>query len=475
MVDIYGQTALRIRLPLPIYLLLLVALLLIQCSKEITPPSNNAPYISPLPIQVAQIGQAFQDVSLDQYVQDEDPDSLISWTITDGEHISGTIERGVLHLTADDPSWTGIDVIILQATDTEGLSTRTSVMCQVVNMSAWENRNVDGTVTIVWSTKSISDAAVLFGTSPNHLSSESRSLLDPDTLSQVRLLGIDSDQIIYYRAINYDLIGNVVFHSPVDSFITGQVQPNDIFRATMIDVRQGDSFLLVSPSGKVIVIDGGYGTHQPSFGGEWSGDGYPFSLAYLQSQGIDHVDYMVETHHDMDHWGGLQDIRNAMSVDHYYSPDSPDSMEVGEPWDLHDPLLVARILSLDYPPDVPHSGDNNRSIVIRFEIGSISFLFTGDAEQEVELWEVATYGDELSSTVLKVGHHGSSSSSDPTFLNEVFPQIALISCGAGNPYGHPHDVTLESLHDVDATVYRTDIDGDVTIRTDGHMALEIMP
>jgi beta-lactamase superfamily II metal-dependent hydrolase len=184
---------------------------------------------------------------------------------------------------------------------------------------------------------------------------------------------------------------------------------------------------------------------------------------------------MVETHHDMDHWGGLRDIQNAIPVSHYYSPDSPDSMEVGESWDLGDSLLAARVLSLDYPPGVPHSGDNNRSIVIRFEIGTISFLFTGDSEQEVEQWEVATYGNGLRSTVLKVAHHGSSSSSDPAFLNAVLPQIALISCGAGNPYGHPHDVTLESLSDVHAKTYRSDIDGDVTIRTDGHMTLEITP
>ena len=465
----------KIRLPLPLYLLLFGALLLVGCSKEITPPSNTAPYISQLPVVVAQIGQDFPEVALDQYVQDEDPDSLISWSLTNGAHVSGNIEHGVLYLTADDLTWSGTDFITLQATDTEGLSSQISVKCQVVNMSTWEHRNTDGTVTITWSPGSISSASVLFGTGSEHLTSESRSLLDPDTLGRVRLLGIESDRIYYYRAVNYDLLGDVVFHSPVDSFVTGQVQPNDVFRMTMIDVRQGDSFLLVSPAGKVIVIDGGYGTHQPSFGGAWSGDGYPFSLAYLQSQGINHVDYMVETHHDMDHWGGLHDIQNAMPVDHYYSPDSPNSMEVGEPWDVDDSLLVARILSLDYPPDVPHSGDNNRSIVIRFEIGNISFLFTGDSEQEVELWEVATYGNDLRSTVLKVAHHGSSSSSDPAFLSAALPQIALISCGADNPYGHPHNVTLGSLSDIHSTVYRTDINGDVTIRTDGHLTLEIMP
>ena len=111
--------------------------------------------------------------------------------------------------------------------------------------------------------------------------------------------------------------------------------------------------------------------------------------------------------------------------------------------------------------------------MLRFAIGQISFLFTGDAEQDVELWEVATYDNTLQSTILKVAHHGSSSSSIPAFLDKVRPEIALISCGAGNPYGHPHWETLEALENIDAEIFRTDEDGNITIRTDGAMTLEI--
>jgi competence protein ComEC len=456
-----------------LFVILLCGLLLNQCSKEITSPGNLAPIISNFPAPITRVGAPFPDIQLDNYVQDEDPDSLILWTINPGSHVSSSINHRILQLVPVDSIWIGEDILTLHATDTQGLTSSKSFTCYIVNPDQWEQHNSDGTVTIIWHTTSISLGEVKFGSSPNQLRTESTSLLNADTLHQVRLLGIPSNQITYYQAFTKDGFGNILFESPVDSFIVALIQPNDVFRVTMIDVRQGDSFLLQTPSGQIIVIDGGYGTHQPSFGGAWSGDGYPFALNYMQNEGINQVDYIIETHHDMDHWGGLHDIQNAMPVSHYYSPDSPGPLIAGQPWDLGDSLLNVTVLSIDYPPGVSHEGDNNRSIVLRFAIHQISFLFTGDAEQPVELWEAATYGSELHSTVLKVGHHGSYSSSNPSFINLVSPEIALISCGAGNPYGHPHSETLQTLDNVGAQIYRTDLDGDVTFRTDGQMTLEI--
>ena len=453
--------------------LISAAAILIQCSKEISAPSNSAPVLSQIPTPVTRIGVAFPDIALDQVVQDEDPDSLITWSLTPGIRIGGTITNRILHLTQIDSTWVGYDRVTITATDTEGASSQRTITCHVVNPDQWEQPNPDGTMTIRWSSESTVNALVRFGHTPTHLLTEARSLLDADTSHHVRLLGIQSNQVTYYQAINYNSLGAVVFESPVDSFIVPVVAPNDVFRMTMIDVRQGDGFLLVSPAGHVIVIDGGYGTYQPSWGGAWSGDGYPFALEYLQNQGIDHVNHMVETHHDMDHWGGLRDIQNAMPVDNYYSPGSPGDMMVGQSWDIGDTTITATVFNLDYPPGVTQSGDNNRSIVLRFAINQISFLFTGDAEQEVELWEVTTYGNTLQSTILKVAHHGSSSSSIPAFLDKVRPEIALISCGADNPYGHPHEETLAKLDNLDIEIFRTDQDGNVTIRTDGTMTLEI--
>ncbi len=449
------------------------AVLLIQCSEEINAPSNSAPIISSIPTPVTRIGVTFADIALDQYIQDEDPDSLISWSLTPGNRVGGTIANRVLQLTPLDSAWVGYDQVMIVATDTDGATSHQSITCHVVNPDQWEQTNPDGTMTIRWSSESTTTAVVRFGHTQHHLLTEARSLLDADTSHQVRLLGIQSNQVTYYQAINYDLLGSVVFESPVDSFVASVVAPDDVFRVTMIDVRHGDGFLLVSPAGQIIMIDGGYGTRDPSWGGVWSGEGHPFALQYLQNQGIDHVDHMVETHHHMDHWGGLQDVYNAMPVDNYYSPESPGTMMVGHPWDIGDPTLTATVLNIDYPPGVPQSNTNNRTIVLRFVIGQISFLFTGDAEQDVELWEVATYGDSLRTNILKVSHHGSSDSSDPAFLDKVRPEIALISCAAGNPYGHPHWETRQALENIDAEILRTDEDGNITIRTDGAMTLEI--
>ncbi len=109
---------------------------------------------------------------------------------------------------------------------------------------------------------------------------------------------------------------------------------------------------------------------------------------------------------------------------------------------------------------------NNSSIVIRLEYGNTSFLFTDDAEREEEQ-DILSAGYELNSTVLKVGHHGSESSTSYPFLRAVMPQYAVISVGADNSYGHPTEDVLSRLRDADVTVYRTDLNGAVHCRSNG--------
>ena len=106
---------------------------------------------------------------------------------------------------------------------------------------------------------------------------------------------------------------------------------------------------------------------------------------------------------------------------------------------------------------------NNSSIVLRVTYGDRSFLFTGDAEREAEKVLLEECPELLKSDILKVGHHGSSSPTIYTFLRKVLPDIAIISCGTGNKYGHPTEDTLSRLRDEEATVYRTDIHGDITM------------
>ena len=117
-------------------------------------------------------------------------------------------------------------------------------------------------------------------------------------------------------------------------------------------------------------------------------------------------------------------------------------------------------------PVEEYSDTNNNSLVLRLTYGDKSFLFTGDMEREAEN-DLLDSGVKLSSDVLKVGHHGSSTSTSYRFLYEVSPEIAVISCGEDNSYGHPHEEVLSRLSDADVTVYRTDLDGSVVLFCDG--------
>ena len=112
------------------------------------------------------------------------------------------------------------------------------------------------------------------------------------------------------------------------------------------------------------------------------------------------------------------------------------------------------------------SDPNNSSIVLRIDYGKTSFLFTGDAEREAEQ-VILNSGTNLSATVLKVGHHGSDTSTTYPFLREIMPQYAVISVGTDNSYGHPTEDTLSRLRDADVTVFRTDLQGDVFCSSDG--------
>ena len=112
------------------------------------------------------------------------------------------------------------------------------------------------------------------------------------------------------------------------------------------------------------------------------------------------------------------------------------------------------------------SDTNNTSIVLKITYGNTAFLFTGDAEREVEQ-AILNRGADLSATVLKVGHHGSDTSTTYPFLREIMPEYAIISVGKGNSYGHPTDNNLSRLRDADVTVYRTDLNGDIFVTSDG--------
>lgn len=234
-----------------------------------------------------------------------------------------------------------------------------------------------------------------------------------------------------------------------------------------IDVGQADSALLVCGE-DAMLIDGGNVADSS------------LVVSYLEQQGISQLDYVLCTHGHEDHVGGLSGPLNTCAAGHVLSPVTEyDSkafedfvkytqaqgleLEVPAPGDTF-ALGEAQVTVLG--PVEAYSEPNNTSIVLRVAFGETSFLFTGDMETKAEQ-DLLEQGADLSATVLKVGHHGSDTSSSYAFLREVMPEYAVISVGEDNDYGHPSDDVLSRLRDAGTTVYRTDRQGTVVAVSDG--------
>ena len=234
-------------------------------------------------------------------------------------------------------------------------------------------------------------------------------------------------------------------------------------RIRFLDVGQADAALLFC-DGETMLIDGG---------NKADGD---LIYTVLRDEGVEWLDYLICTHAHEDHVGGLA---SALTI--------ADAGVIFCPVTEYDSRAFENFAERAHEITVPEAGDtfsfggayveilscepdaedgNNTSIVLRLTYGEISFLFTGDAERPIEQ-AMLDNGTDVSAHVLKVGHHGSSTSTSYRFLNEVMPQYAIISVGEGNSYGHPHDEVLSRLEDADVTVYRTDELGDITCICDG--------
>ena len=234
-----------------------------------------------------------------------------------------------------------------------------------------------------------------------------------------------------------------------------------------IDVGQGDS-ALIQCDGHFMLIDGGPASAS--------------SLVYtvLKDKGIDTLDYMIASHPDSDHIGGISGALNYATVGVCYSPVSSDDTKTFENLVKY---LNKQSVSITVPPagtsfllgratveilgPIEENADtNNNSIVTKVTLGDTSFLFMGDAEYEEE-HSLIEAGIELSCDVLKAGHHGSSSSTSEDFLKKASPRYVVLSVGSENSYGHPTEETLVKLNSIGVSLYRTDMQGDIVCQSDG--------
>ena len=242
---------------------------------------------------------------------------------------------------------------------------------------------------------------------------------------------------------------------------------NGSFWVKYIDVGQGDS-TIIQCDGHYLMIDGG-----PS-----SASSIVYTI--LKNNGIKNIDYMIATHPDADHIGGLSGALNYASVGICYSPVTSHDTKT---FNSLVKYLNKQGISLTVPangttfylgnakveligPLSTYVDSNNSSIVTKITYGSNKFLFTGDAEIEEENSLINAKTD-LSCDVLKVGHHGSMGSSGDAFLKKAKPRYAVISVGTDNSYGHPAAETLSRLSNLNVELFRTDLQGDILCSSDG--------
>ncbi len=254
-----------------------------------------------------------------------------------------------------------------------------------------------------------------------------------------------------------DNLENVSIQTGNDCIST--IPQDNNLRVYCLDVGQGDS-ILITNNNKTMLIDASTNEMGSRV------------VKYLNDLGIKKIDYLVGTHPHEDHIGGLDNVIKNFDIGTIYMPNVVATTKTFEE-------VIDAISAKKLKVTSPKTGDkftvgnaecevmsirndkddyNNCSIVIKMDFNNVSYLFTGDAEESVESSRKWPHVD-----VLKVGHHGSNTSSSKNFLEQIKPEVALISVGQGNTYGHPTQATLKRLSNIGAKIYRTDENGTILL------------
>ena len=274
------------------------------------------------------------------------------------------------------------------------------------------------------------------------------------------------------RRMRTPLVALIVLMLAFGANAFGGVQSEDAVLLTLsvIDVGQGDSVLISTSDGHAMLVDGG-----PT-------EASPKVLEAISKAGCDKLDVLISTHPHADHIGGLARVLDGVHVDKVIDSGKVHTSKTYERY-------LEKVLAKDIPFALGRAGSsfalgpatvtilwpmeplaeniNDCSIVVRVTYGGFSALLVGDIEEPSEQALIKA-GSLSPTTALKVAHHGSDTSTTAAFLNIVRPAVAIISAGAGNSYGHPTASVLARLKASGAEVHRTDLDGTVSVKTDGN-------
>lgn len=255
-----------------------------------------------------------------------------------------------------------------------------------------------------------------------------------------------------------------------------------------IDVGQGNSTLVLLPDGKNLLIDAGPKESSDKL------------VSYLKNEKIKKIDYLIATNADVNDIGGMSSVIENFDIGRVYAPNIEDIInsyetekKVAEVYkSFTNALSAKKLIKLDAssgthiyfslsltvdiisPNDSAYSDLNNYSTAVLLKYGQQKFIFMSDAENYSEQ-EIIDNGIDVTSDVIMIGNHGGSAASGKSFIKAVAPKYAVISCGANNSEGYPHQETLKTLEQNETKVFRTDLNGTITLKSDGMNELRLTP